>query len=71
MLLSVFRCTWHLCGNTRFSSTGSGDSTLYAAYADCLLLVFLGPWTQKALEASCRAVLMDAGQAQRDLRAYA
>ena len=33
------------------------------------ILIFVGPRTQKALEAPCRALIMDVGQAERNLRA--
>lgn len=67
-----------------FSKTGSGPAsclTLDAARStrmtsptrlcsNAYLRCSLGPWTQKAFEAPCRSLLMDARQAERNLRAF-
>ena len=54
-------CSWFLDeAHTDVSTDDPGYLLVLRATAH---LLSLGPWTQKALEASRRAVLMDAGQA--------
>ena len=66
MLLLAFGWTSHLrtCAQTALATHSPCEPWLTT------LRHSLGPWTQKALEASRCAVLMDAGQAQRYLRAF-